>query len=273
MEVEKKILREYDPEHPNYQRWQKGRELSNERAKFVESVLSTEIELKGLKILDLGAGEGSTSSLLSKNNIVISLEIKSERVNKIPRSHSLSPVIADGVKIPFKSSSFDIIILQDVIEHMIITTEFINELNSLLKKDGIIYLSTPNKISLFNVVSDPHWGMPLLCLFNRDIIKRYFLKNFRRADYNRDDIAELLSFKNVVFYFSEKFLIKLNTKLSVKYLLNGNSGLVWSKFHTYLVKLIKGTGLKNILLRTTNDNQGYLNKFFTPTFYFILKKK
>jgi 2-polyprenyl-3-methyl-5-hydroxy-6-metoxy-1,4-benzoquinol methylase len=273
MEVEKVIQREYNPSHPNYERWQKGRELSDDRAKFVESVLANEIDLKGLKILDLGAGEGSTSRLLSKNNFVISLELKSERVNKISVSDSLNPIIADGFRIPVKTSSIDIIILQDVLEHMMINSDFIAELHSLLKDEGIIYLSTPNKISLFNIISDPHWGMPLLSLFNRKIIKKYFLKNFRRADYYRNDIAELFSLKKIVNFFNEKFSIKLYTKQSLKHLLDGRSGLVWSKFHIYLLNFISRFGLKNVLLNLANDNHDIINKYFTPTFYIILKKK
>ncbi len=39
MEVEKEIQREYNPAHPNYERWQKARDISDDRAKFVESVI------------------------------------------------------------------------------------------------------------------------------------------------------------------------------------------------------------------------------------------
>ncbi len=273
MEVEKEIQREYNPAHPNYERWQKGRELSDERAKFVEFILSNEIHLRGLKILDLGAGEGSTSRLLSKDNFVISLEIKTERAKKISRSVSLVPVIADGFNIPIKTASLNIIILQDVIEHLTIKSEFIDELISLLKDDGIIYLSTPNKISVINIIADPHWGMPLLSLFRRDKIKKYFLKNFRRADYQRDDVAELLSLKDVYNLFGRKLSIKIQTKRSINYLLNGGSGLVWSNFHIQILNLINKFGLKKVLIGAANDRHGFINNFFTPTFNLILKKK
>ncbi|MCW9066578.1 MAG: class I SAM-dependent methyltransferase, partial [Ignavibacteriaceae bacterium] len=116
MEIEKEIQREYNPAHPNYERWQNARDLSDDRAKFVESLLLTEIISEGLKILDIGAGEGSTSKSLSKNNLVISLEPKFERIKKIPKSDFLLPIIADSLNLPFKSSNFNIIILQDVIE-------------------------------------------------------------------------------------------------------------------------------------------------------------
>ena len=76
MEVSKEIQREYNPAHPNFKRWQKAREISEERARFVEKVLSSEMKVDRLNVLDIGSGEGSTSRLLSKKNFVVSLEIK-----------------------------------------------------------------------------------------------------------------------------------------------------------------------------------------------------
>jgi hypothetical protein len=141
-----------------------------------------------------------------------------------------------------------------------------------LKKDGFIYLSTPNKLSFLNIISDPHWGMPILSLLKRIQIKKYFLKHFRKNDYNRDDIAELLSLKDIFDLFSRNFNIKICTKFSVEYLLNGGKGLVWSNFHLRLVKAVTSLGLKKVLIRIANNKPGLLNKFFTPTFYIILKR-
>jgi len=273
MEVKKEFQREYDPAHPNFKRWQRARELSKERAEFVRSVICNTLDLEKLSILDFGAGEGSTSELLSQNNFVVSLEPKAERVKKILISDSLRPIMTDGSNLPFRNSVFDIIILQDVIEHLSITGKFINELKNILKKNAIIYLSTPNRFSFFNIISDPHWGMPFLCLFKRNQIKKYFLKYFRKNDYNRDDIAELFSLKDLYNLFDENFSISLNTKFSTEFLLNGGKGLVWSKFHLLLIKYLRIFGLSSIIKKVSNDRQGFLNKYLTPTFYLILEKK
>lgn len=273
MEVEKEIQREYNPAHPNYERWQKARDLSYYRAKFVGYILSNELIPEGLKILDVGAGEGSTSKLLSQKNFVVSLEPKAERIKKIPKSDSLQPIIADSLKLPFKPASFSLIILQDVIEHLKINKELVDDLTSLLRNDGFIYLSTPNKFSLLNIISDPHWGLPFLSLFNRHKVKKYFLRYFRKNDYFRDDIAELLSLNQLYALFSKKYSFKLFTKFSVEYLLNGGQGLVWSKIHLQLVKMINFFGLKKFLISIANDKPGIINKYFTPTFYIILKRK
>ena len=273
MEIKKEIQREYNPEHPNYVRWQKARDLSNHRAKFVESVLSTEVVTNGLNILDIGAGEGYTSKLLAKKNYVVSLEPKPERIERISKTENLFPVIGDSLKLPFNIQYFDIIIFQDVIEHLKVNNKMIDNLTSLLKHDGIIYLSTPNKYSLINIVSDPHWGMPIISLFNRNQIKKYFLRNFRKSDYQREDVAELLSLKKIYDLFGQSFSIQIFTRFSVAYLLNGGKGLVWSNFHLRLVKMVNLFGLNKTLMRIANDNSGIINKFFTPTFYIILKKK
>ncbi|MBK9097709.1 MAG: class I SAM-dependent methyltransferase [bacterium] len=272
MEVKATIQREYNPSHPNFERWQKARDLSEERAKFVKSIIEKVTELSGKMILDLGSGEGSTSQLLSKNNFVVSLEVKLERVKKISNSKSLKPLLADAFQLPFKKKSFDVIIMQDVVEHIAFTDNLAEELFSLLKSGGIIYLSTPNRLSLINIIADPHWGMPLLSLFNREQINKYFMKYFRKSDYNRTDIAELLSLNDIFKIFNREFSINLFTNYSVQYLFDGGEGLVWSNFHLRIVEIIKSFGLKKILLKMANDEHGIMNKFFTPTFYIVFKK-
>ncbi|MCW8803606.1 MAG: hypothetical protein OQK57_04340, partial [Ignavibacteriaceae bacterium] len=121
--------------------------------------------------------------------------------------------------------------------------------------------------------SDPHWGMPFLSLFNRDQIKKYFLKTFRNSDYSRNDIAELLSLKDLFELFSKDFSMKICTKFSVDYLLNGGKGMVWSNFHLRIVKTVNILSLKKILTDIANDKPGMINRFFNPTFYIVLKKK
>lgn len=272
MEVKEIIQREYNSSHPNFERWQRARDLSEERAKFVKSIIEKVTELSGKMILDLGSGEGSTSKLLSEKNFVVSLEVKPERIEKISNSKSLQPLLADAYHLPLKKNSFDIIIIQDVVEHIEFTDNLAEKLFLLLKSDGVIYLSTPNKLSLINIIADPHWGMPLLSLFKREQIKKYFLKYFRKADYNRPDIAELLSLNDIYKKFNGKFSINLFTNYSVQYLFEDGKGLVWSSFHLRIVEFVKSFGLKKILLKAANDKRGIINKFFTPTFYIVFKK-
>lgn len=273
MEVNKTSLPAWlNKNHPNYERWKRAREISEERGRFVETVISKEIIPTGLRILDLGSGEGGTAKILSGKNDVVSFDVNAERLLRQGKN-SFQKVLGDSKNLPFTSKSFDVIILQDVIEHLQHKSKTIISLHSLLKKNGIIYLSTPNKFSIFNIIADPHWGVPFISLLKRESIKKYFLGTFRKAETARKDIAELSSLKNLLSLFEAKFEVKLFTFHSVKELFNGNKGIVWSSFHLKLVGAANKLKIGSLITLIANDKPGLINKFFTPTFYMILKIK
>lgn len=60
--------------------------------------------------------------------------------------------IENGILLPFESSSFEVIIFNEVIEHLKIVElkKLFLELNRILKKNGVLYLGTPNFASLMN---------------------------------------------------------------------------------------------------------------------------
>lgn len=289
--------------HPNYLRWKRSRDLATERGKFVHSIVNQKIKTENLYVLDLGSGEGGTSNVFSKNNFVISFDLSLVRLNRqkeygisdesskdkslpihenrflssfeitnntIP--HNIERVHGNALLLPFANNSFDLIIIQDVIEHLTNIKDFYSEIKRVLKSEGTIYLSTPNKYSIFNFLSDPHFGLPIVSVLSRKAIKRYFLKFLRKEDYNRNDIAQLLSLTELINLFSQEFDISLNTKFTVSQLLEGDKGIVWSDFHLGLIRLCNRLKLRMPLIKIANNKFGMLNKFFTPTYYMVLQK-
>lgn len=264
-----------DISHPNYERWKRGRDLSIFRGRFIESLINQNKQITNKKILDLGSGEGGTAVVLSEKNSVLSLDINFIRLQRQMQNFgevSFSQINADARHLPLPDLFFDLIIVQDVIEHLIDIDLFIEELRRVLKPGGVIYLSTPNRNSIFNLISDPHWGLPFLSLFKRETIKNYYLKRFRKSEVNRKDIAELFSLNDLIKRFHESFDIKLNTVFSVRELINGNKGIVWSSFHLLIVRILKIFRLNKLLLLAANDKAGWINNYFTPTFYITLTK-
>lgn len=288
-----------DESHPNFNRWKRAREVSVERGKFVSSIINQQLDTKDLSVLDLGSGEGGTSKVFSENNFIVSFDLslirlqrqissviskegfypteKSSTNNKtrfLSSFEMTKPELVNGsaLQLPFSNHSFDLIIIQDVIEHLTNTATFYSEVKRILKTNGYIYLSTPNKLSIFNILNDPHFGLPVLSLLKRESIKKYFLKQFRKDDYNRTDIAQLLSLNGLINLFKNDFEIKLYTKFSVRELFNGNKGIVWSDFHLKLIAFCKLIKLDWLLIKLANDKIGLINKYFTPTFYFVFKK-
>ena len=274
MEVAEKQIPWLDETHPNYKRWKRAREISIERGKFVRSIISKVCECRDLKILDLGSGEGGTSKVLSEDNIVTSLDINKIRIKRQTNTISrFNLLCGSSTSLPFKNNSFDLIILQDVLEHLNNREKLIINIYNLLNDNGMIYLSTPNKFSIINLIADPHWGVPLVSLLKREYVRKYFLRYFRKSEVNRKDIAELLSLKNVYELFADKFEVHLFTIHSVNEVFKGNKGIVWSDFHLKLLQTFKVVKLEKVITAFANNRMGFINRFVTPTFYMVFKKK
>lgn len=268
-----------DEYHPNYEKWKRARELSIERGKLVHFILSQFTELEHLSILDLGSGEGGTVKVFSENNFVISLDLNLIRLQRQKNSSDLNIqttekklVNGNALQLPFSDKAFDLIIIQDVIEHIADVKNFYSEVKRVLKSNGIIYLSTPNKLSLLNFFSDPHFGLPVVSILKRKSIKKYFLRYLRKDDYKRDDIAQLLSIKDLLNLFNNEFSFHLNTKFVVEELFKSNKGIVWSRFHLFLIAIIKFLKIDSLIIKLANNKFGFINKYFTPTFYITLKR-
>lgn len=99
-------------------------------------------------MLDVGCGRGYGFDVLqspgaARTGLDISLEfLKQARHNY----HSISLVQATGEKIPFRSRSFDSIIAFEVIEHLQDDIAFLHELKRLIRPNGTIAISTPNRL-------------------------------------------------------------------------------------------------------------------------------
>lgn len=119
---------------------------------FIGSILSSRIPQQG-SILEIGAGHGSVTDYLSR--------VAGYRVTGIEPSHSsvvaakqnfgvdLEEGLFHEVSPRLTPHSFDAVILHHVLEHIPNIHEFLTSLKTILKKDGIIYITVPN-VTLFN---------------------------------------------------------------------------------------------------------------------------
>ncbi|MGB9665026.1 MAG: class I SAM-dependent methyltransferase [Ignavibacteria bacterium] len=262
-----------DPEHPNYIRWKRSRDISFERGRFVKTIVSKYKSIRSIKVLDIGSGFGGTvQNFLDDTNQIYSIEIDEFKLSNQPEHKALKKFNCDAFKLPFEEK-FDVIILQDFIEHIERPKQFFFYIKNFLKDDGIIYISTPNRLSIINLIADPHWGFPVISMLSRKVIKKFFIPIFRRKERNRNDIAELLSLKKLKELFSETgFKFNLHTVEAVQTLFENPHQIIWSDFHLFLLKLIKPTKVDQLIKRIANNKTGFLNKYITPTFFMILKK-
>ena len=123
------------------------------RIKYIQDVVNKK-KLDNIKILDLGCGGGLVSEGLSKIGAkVTGIDFVSENIN-IAKIHAQK----SNLNITYKtldfenekiSSKFDIIVIFEVLEHLTDWKSFIKKIQSNLKSNGVLIISTINK----NIIS------------------------------------------------------------------------------------------------------------------------
>ncbi|PJE62596.1 hypothetical protein COU88_04145 [Candidatus Roizmanbacteria bacterium CG10_big_fil_rev_8_21_14_0_10_39_6] len=129
-------------------RWWQGVLLAVRAIKNNKSV-------NAIKILDVGCGDGSFLRILKGRAVLgkldinrfeyygIDSDIRYKRLIDSQGGHFILGDILDIMK-KTKKLSFDLIIASEVIEHVDETDVLIESIKSVLKPNGLIYLTTPN---------------------------------------------------------------------------------------------------------------------------------
>ena len=114
---------------------------------------------QGRTVLDAACGEGYGSSLLAQYaEKVVGLDIDKAAVSEASqkyKSEKLSFVSGSIAALPFEDFSFDLVVSYETIEHVPeeIQSLFLNEIQRVLRPEGILIMSTPNKAVYTDKVS------------------------------------------------------------------------------------------------------------------------
>lgn len=108
------------------------------------------IELSTNKdVLDIACGEGYGSNFLAKNaTSVIGVDINDETINHAKNKYikeNLSFIKGSADKIPVADSSIDLAVSFETIEHHSKHIEMFSELKRVLKPEGLLIISSPDK--------------------------------------------------------------------------------------------------------------------------------
>lgn len=121
----------------------------NLKARMIEAFLieSLSLEIKGLKILDVGCGNGQISKYFAQSNDVYGVDVE-YKLSTEPSDFNFE--IIDNEILPFENNLFDVVISHHVIEHVNDQSTHLTEILRVLKSSsGIAYLGCPNKGSPF----------------------------------------------------------------------------------------------------------------------------
>jgi SAM-dependent methyltransferase len=173
--------------HPNQRRWvaaaveeaEVGRRLA---ARLRERGLSP-----GAHVLEVGCGAGGIPIALRREGFrAAGVEIAADQIELARRraeDEGVFPALVRGsaFELPVRSASVDAVVLENVLEHFTDWPAAVREAARVLRPDGLVTVTLPNRFGLRTIVSDPHWGIPGLVLLPRPIAAALVTRVLRRA--------------------------------------------------------------------------------------------
>ncbi len=106
--------------------------------------------IKNKKVLDIACGSGYGSLLMmnAKPYAITAVDNSKDAVSYAKERYPHKKITyktGDAIKIPLKDKSVDVVVSFETIEHVKNYRRFIKEIQRVLKENGILILSTPNK--------------------------------------------------------------------------------------------------------------------------------
>lgn len=106
------------------------------------------------RILDLGCGTGYGTKILSgKGREIYGIDVSQEAIDYARRKY-FGPeyICCSAEKLPFEDNYFDAVTAFEIIEHVEKPEKVLDEIHRVLKKDGDLFISTPNLRHLGNIL-------------------------------------------------------------------------------------------------------------------------
>ena len=183
---------------------------------------------KDKKIMDYGCGPGYGSEILSKYaKKVIGVDIRTKAIDYARRTYQQSnltfQVISPSKPLPFKEKYFDVIISSHVIEHIPDVNTYLCELKRILKINGKLIISTPNRKFRLLPFQKPYNPYHIR-EYTPKSLKKELKNNFHTVEikgvYGTKDV-NIIEFKRkkalknplkVFFYYPQKIIMKIFKK-------------------------------------------------------------
>ena len=137
-------------------------------------------KIKKPKILDLGCGDGRCCAIWNEigDTTGVDLSVSAMEIAKKRYPH-ISFLNGNAVNTNFEDESFDVIITQEVIEHIEVQEDFVAECFRLLRKNGFMILTTPNKYYFDRVKGGNYSNQPIEQILTPTELKNLLKEKFK----------------------------------------------------------------------------------------------
>jgi SAM-dependent methyltransferase len=139
-----------------------------------------DFSLGGARVLDIGCGDAGVIIALAEAGARASgLELDSAslaRARVRAEEHGVQLELREGVAeaLPFPAGTMDLVILDNVLEHVSDRPGTLAEIRRVLRPGGLLYMVTPKPFSLYSLWNDPHYDLAGLVLLPRRLQIWYF---------------------------------------------------------------------------------------------------
>lgn len=105
--------------------------------------------IKDKVVLDLACGEGYGSNILAHHcESIIGIDISEETIENAKKKYkhdNLRFILGSAIKVPLENKSVDVVVCFETIEHHDKHDEMMKEIRRVLRKDGLLIISSPDK--------------------------------------------------------------------------------------------------------------------------------
>ena len=122
----------------------------------VDLVAAAVADLDRPRILDIGCGEGHLTGVLAGENPNAEISALDYSISAVARANAAFPsvdfAVSDAYEAPFAPEYFDVVVCNNLWEHVPDPMRLLAAMRRVLRKDGHLVLSTPSRYRLGNLL-------------------------------------------------------------------------------------------------------------------------
>jgi ubiquinone/menaquinone biosynthesis C-methylase UbiE len=221
--------------------------------------------IKNKIILEIGCGDGGVVQFLKEHNEVYAADISKNGVEYLKKKGIKSSLVnISEDKLPFENGKFDYVIILETLEHLKSPQFAIEEIQRVLKKNGVMIASTPNpktthklmyptlfkyqnfkeylENNRFRLIETATYGIcPPFWKYLKSMIERKYVDEKKALSESKEDKPGSLS--KIARVLSGGFFEKMKPKI-----------FGWS--FVFVCENISPTGAKDLYTEIANETKG-----------------
>lgn len=139
-----KLVNDYERMVPEFH---KDRLIYSEH---VTRYMAAKPAIEGKVVLDIASGSGYGTKILAESaKFVYGVDVNEVAINYSRKNYSAKNIeyrVGDGESIPLDDNSVDVVVTFETIEHIKNYRKFLDEVQRILRPDGLLLISTPNDV-------------------------------------------------------------------------------------------------------------------------------